>query len=295
MNILVAGSSGFIGRSLIPLLKNSGHKVSTLVRRAARSQEEIEWKPELLEVPTEKLEQFDIFINLCGSNLASSLWTPKFRQELYESRIKPTRTLVQALEKINSPGKILVNASATGFYGPNRSESCSENSPPGHGFLSELTQAWEREAFRAQSNLTTVCCLRFGIVIGKGGMLAKMKPIFKAGLGSPIGNGSQITSWISAHDVARAILFAAEGRLNGVVNVASTNVVTNREFTEILNGILDKKSFMPAIPSWIFTSTLGMLAQETILSSFAVEPKVLLQKGFKFEHPSLEDALRITL
>jgi len=287
MNVLVAGGSGFLGTALIRALKARGDSVTVLVRREARSESEISWDPGQFQLDAGAIKPFDVIVNLCGRPIVAVRWTAAFRQELYESRIKPTRTIVQALKRTGP--KILLNASGIGYFGATRGEICTDNHSRGEGFFAELAEAWEREASQAPGRVVS---LRFGVVLGRdGGILRAMRPAFLLGLGGRLGSGNQRMSWISLTDAVRAILFAIDhSSLHGPINAVSPEAVTNSEFTAALAESLHRKAILP-VPESVLRTLLGTFAEETMLGDLHAIPRKLLDAGFHFEYPALVPAL----
>lgn len=215
------------------------------------------------------------------------------KRRIRDSRVSGTRLLSEALAKLPTPPKVLVCASATGFYGDRGEEWLDERSAPGRGFLAEVCQEWEAAAKPARERGIRVVPLRIGIVLTpKGGALARMLPPFRFGLGGRLGDGRAYWSWVTLDDLLEAIQRAlADTSLQGPVNVVSPNPVTNAEFTRILGRVLKRPTILP-VPRFAVESIFGEMGREAILASFRVKPAKLIESGFRFRFPDLESALR---
>ena len=294
MRILIAGASGLIGRAATAALKSDGHQVVRLVRRPARESDELAWYPAAGEIPLAECRSADAVINLCGADLAASRWTRKRKNELRSSRIDPTQTLAKIFDTAGGgkrPG-VFVSASATGIYGDRGNLELTESSGPGSGFLVDLCRDWEGAALVASESGARVVCLRFGIILsGSGGMLQKVAPFYKAGLGCALGSGRQWMSWIEIEDAVGAIRFAlANPSLSGPVNVVAPDSVMNSGFTRALGRIFGRQVPMP-VPRLVLRLLFGQVADEALLASAHAVPLKLIKSGYPFRYPNLEDAL----
>lgn len=258
MKIAITGASGFIGRHL------EGEAVST---RGAIA-----------------LPPCDAVVNLAGEPVAQR-WTASARERIRSSRVDGTRRLVEAMRA--HPPRVLVSASAIGYYGSRGDEILTESSPPADDFLGRLAVDWEREAMRAEEFGARVVLLRIGMVLGPGGALAKMLPIFRVGLGGRIGDGRQWMSWIEIHDLVRLIHFAIENEIRGPVNATSPNPVTNREFTSALAKAVHRPAIFP-VPKTALRVMYGEMA-EILWASQRVIPQIALNAGFRFERQNIKD------
>jgi uncharacterized protein (TIGR01777 family) len=296
MNILVTGASGFIGSALTARLKQSGHRVVPL-RRAATIGGETgpTWNPDAGEARLESAGPLDAVVHLAGENIAQR-WTAEAKRRIRASRVDATRLLCEALARLPQPPRVLVCASAIGFYGDRGDEILDEQSGPGRGFLPEVCQAWEAAADAARQCGIRVVHLRLGIVLARhGGALAKMLPVFRLGLGGRLGSGRQFWSWIALEDLLRVIEFAlAEGNLSGPVNAVSPAPVTNAEFTRALARALRRPAWLP-MPAGVVKLVFGEMGCETLLAGARVRPARLLESGFAFRFSELDAALGVLL
>jgi uncharacterized protein len=296
MNIVVSGASGFVGQALVPQLRAAGHKVRRLVRREPSGADEIFWRPEEGELDPAGLDGTDAIINLAGENLAGGRWSSARRERILRSRTDATRTLVVAMGKLRRKPRVFLSASAVGYYGDRGGEVLTEQSAMGHGFLPEVCLAWETHAEGAGRGGVRTVILRFGMVLGRnGGALARMRPLFRLGLGGPLGAGRQWMSWIAMDDLTGVIGVAlVDERFRGPLNVVAPAPVTNAEFTRILAETLHRPACLP-VPGWALHLAFGPMAEEVLLASLRVEPCRLQECGFKFRRPELAPALRSIL
>lgn len=296
LHVLVTGASGLIGRALVPALQARGCRVTRLVRGAAAAVGEIAWNPQAGGLVFPAGTDFDAVIHLAGENVAAGRWTPERCAAIRDSRVAGTRNLVVALARLPRPPRVFVGASAIGYYGDRGEESLAETAVPGAGFLAETCAAWEHESAKATAAFGARVVLgRIGLVLsGRGGALMKMLPIFRAGIGGPLAGGRAWMSWVSDVDVVAMLVVSCEEKWSGPVNFVSPGAVTNGEFTRTLAGVLGRPAFLP-VPGWVLRARFGRLADEALLASARVEPRVLTEGGFHFEHPRLESALRAAL
>jgi uncharacterized protein (TIGR01777 family) len=291
--ICVMGATGFLGRALCAALERSGatvHRYSRSARPGFAS-----WDPASGEIESEPLEAADAVVNLAGEDIAGGRWTAQRKKILRDSRVGSTQLLVQTLGKLKQPPKVLINASAVGFYGHRGQDAVAENSPVGTGFLAELCQQWEAAAMQASAHGVRVVIPRLGIVLSKdGGALARMLPTFKLGVAGRLGSGQQFMSWISLLDAVSVIRFLMSAtEITGVVNAVAPEPVTNEAFTEVLGRIVRRPTLLP-VPVFALKAALGELSQ-VLLEGANVRPRVLEHAGFRFDYPRLEDALEAVL
>lgn len=310
MRVVVAGGTGFIGRPLCQSLVERGHIVTVLTRRpsdAARLKPSLSvtaWQggDELAAMDEQRqpgwtaaLEGSDAIINLAGEAIAGGRWTANMKARLRSSRVGSTRVLVKACSRLSSPPRQFLSASAIGYYGPRGDEILSEASPSGTGFLAELCRDWEAAALQAEGLGIRVTITRLGVVLGEnGGALAMMLPVFRLGLGGPLGSGRQWMSWIHRDDVVSLLVQFLEKRqemiVEGPVNLTAPNPVTNREFSRILGHIVRRPAFLP-MPGFILRLLLGQMAEELLLTGQRVLPERAQRLGLHFHFPELQAAL----
>ncbi|MBI4606247.1 MAG: TIGR01777 family protein [Planctomycetes bacterium] len=297
MQVVVTGATGLVGSSLVPSLVAGGHRVSRLVRAArppARAGAiDVAWDPEAGQLDAGALEGHDAAVHLAGENIASGRWTEARKTRIRGSRVRGTRVLCEALAGLSRPPRVLVCASAIGFYGSRGDEVLREESAPGTGFLAEVCREWEAASEPAAKGGIRVVSLRIGVVLSpRGGMLGRILLPFRLGLGGKVGSGAQFLSWISIGDLVAAIehAIAADG-LRGPVNAVAPNPVTNLELTRTLGRVLRRPTPFP-MPAFAARLLFGEMGDELLLGSARVVPERLLASGFAFRHPDLEGALR---
>jgi uncharacterized protein (TIGR01777 family) len=290
-----------IGSALRRALAARGAPVLRLVRRAPASAGELAWDPGAASpaAQSESLKGVTAAIHLSGANVAAQRWTPSYKREMTTSRVDSTRALAAMLARLPRPPETLLVASATGIYGNRWDELLDESSAPGTGFLADLCRQWEAAAQPAADAGIRVVHLRFGVVLGLitggQGALARMVPIFRLGLGGPLGSGLQWMSWISLEDAVAAILFALEApKLAGPVNLTAPHPVTNAEFTRALARRLHRPAILP-VPALALRLAFGQMANEALLSSARAFPARLQTAGFQFTHPTVDQALAAAL
>ena len=294
-NILISGSSGLVGRALSESLSSAGHNVYKLVRRMP-AHNEFQWNAiDQIELP--KDTQLDAVVHLSGENVASKRWSKHIKQSIYESRILSTRLLVDSMASLNHPPRTFVCASAVGIYGDQKDIILAENATEdykGEGFLVSVARDWESEARRYSELVTESRTInaRIGIVLSPdGGALEKMLPVFRMGMGGPVGNGEQYMSWISLSDLVHAFEFCLQtDTAQGPFNFCSPTPLTNAAFTKILGDFLRRPAVIPA-PAFGLKLALGQMAEELLLSSVRAIPANLQSIGFEFKHDTLEAAL----
>lgn len=295
MIIAVTGSTGLVGKTLVPTLEADGHLVRPMVRRAPRAEKnEIGWDPAAGKIDAAELANVDAVVHLAGENIAAKRWTSAFKQAILESRIRGTTLLCQTLAGLATKPGTLISASAIGYYGTRGDEPVDEATPAGTGFLADVCKQWEAATQPARDAGIRVVNLRIGFVLAReGGGLAKMLTPFRLGLGGIIGSGRQYMSWIALDDLVRTIQFTFSGgaSLSGPVNATSPNPVTNREFTKTLGRVLSRPTVFP-VPSFAARLAFGEMADDMLVGGVRVLPKVLTAARFTFSYPDLESALR---
>ncbi len=298
MRVLLSGASGLIGTALRTQFEATGCECRQLVRRPAQGPGEVEWHPGKGAAPAAAaLGTPEVAIHLSGAGIANERWTEERKRLIVASRVQSTRRLVEALSGLDAKPRLLICASAIGIYGDRGDEVLDENSRPGTGFLPETCRHWESAAAEAAKSGMRVVSTRFGMVLGKdGGALARMLPIFRLGLGGPLGSGRQWLSWISLQDAARALVFLADpahgdGPPVQAVNMVSPNPARNAEFARELGRALHRPALLPA-PAFALRFMFGEMADAALLASTRAMPRRLEEKGFRFEHPTLAEAFR---
>jgi uncharacterized protein len=296
--VCVMGASGMLGTALINSLLKSGNAVTGFSRQQKPGRPGMgHWDPEKRLIDAARLEGASAVVNFAGDNLASGRWTQARKQEIWASRVDSTRLLCETLAALERPPTVLVNASAVGFYGDRGDNAVYEDSAPGTGFLAELCQAWEAAAAPAQSAGIRTVYMRFGVILTpQGGVLAKMLPAFRLGLGGRFGNGEQRMPWITLADAVSATRYAMRTQdLSGPINVVAPESVTNAQFTEALGGALGRPTAF-AVPAMALKLAMGAeFARELLLTGANVRPRKLENTGYRFEHPRLDDALAALL
>jgi hypothetical protein len=293
MNILLTGANGLIGSSLGLMLINRGHRVLPLTRDTGQAPvSQATWNPAASTIDLSQAGRLDAVVHLAGESIAQR-WTKAARNRIRASRIEGTRLLSEAISRLAQPPRVLISASAIGYYGDRGAEWLDEQSNPGTGFLAQTTQEWEAATAPASNCGIRVVCLRFGIVLSpRGGALAKMLPVFRLGLGGPLGNGRQYWSWIALEDVLQIVQHALfVESLSGPVNVVAPGTVTNREFTRTLGAVLRRPAFWP-VPAFLLRLLFGQMGRETLLASARVRPGRLLTAGYEFAYPELASTLQ---
>ncbi len=296
MKILISGASGLVGTALIPTLIAKGHSIVRLVRQQPKGSDEIRWDSDkgFSFGEEHKLEGFDAVIHLAGDNVASGSWTDEKKRSIRESRTKGTKFLIDALKKLKSKPKIIISASAIGFYGNRGDEILTEESPKGSGFFPDVCDEWENEV-REAGNFARIVMLRIGVILAKdGGALDKMLTPFKLGVGGVIGSGKQWMPWITIDDILGIIHYALEKPLRGIYNTTAPNAATNHAFTKALGKALGRPTFIP-LPEFAVKMMFGEMGETLLLQGCRVVPKRLQEMGYKFKFPNLDEALKHVL
>ncbi|MEY2876613.1 MAG: hypothetical protein RLZ24_40 [Actinomycetota bacterium] len=284
--IAITGASGLIGTALVGHLKSEGHTVQRLVRRPVVAPDEIQWDPKTGYVDIEALRGVDAVIHLAGVGVGDKRWSKKYKAEILNSRLLGTTAIAHAVSEVKP--QVFISASAIGWYGESGNRAVVESDRVGDDFLAAVCREWEAAADLAQGVRTVK--IRTGLVLDPtGGALGKMLPLFRLGLGGKLGNGKQWWSWITLHDVIRAISFLLENKIEGPVNLTSPNPVTNQEFTSALARAMHRPALFPA-PAIGLKIALGGFSSE-ILGSKKVMPQELSNAGFTWDYPHITNAL----
>lgn len=290
MRVLIAGSSGLIGTALVADLRSTGHDVLRLVRRTPAAPDERGWDPPAGRIDAGTFEGVDAVVNLNGVGIGDRPWTGSRRQLLRDSRTVPTEVLAAAVADHGVPAYL--SGSATGFYGDTRGVEVDEQSSAGSGFLSEVCQEWEAATGKAQEAGARVVLLRTGLVLSPaGGLLGRLQPLFKAFLGSRLGDGNQYWPWVSLDDEIGGIRFAIENAtISGPVNLVGPQPATNAQFTAALAAAVHRPTSIP-VPALVIRTVLGSFGEEMLLFGQRVAPAALQAAGYRFHHTTLPDAL----
>jgi len=277
VRVAITGSHGFIGSALVESLAADDHDVVRVAHDDVRA---------------EVLEGAEAVVHLAGEPIGARRWTPEQKRKILDSRAETTATLATTLAALDPRPRVLVSGSAIGYYGERGDEVLREDSPPGDDFLAEVCQAWEAATAAAGDAGIRVAHIRTGVVLGRGGALAKMLPLFRFGLGGRFGSGRQWWSWISLEDEIGAIRHLLDHEISGAVNLTGPAPVTNAEFTRALGDVLHRPAVLP-VPRFGPSLLLGReLAGSLLFTSQRVEPNVLTDHGFRFRHPDVTSALR---
>jgi uncharacterized protein (TIGR01777 family) len=298
MNILITGATGFVGRRLCEMLHQAGHTVRALSRdsvaakqRVPHLKEVFPWNPLQELPPLQAFEGCDAVVNLAGESIAGR-WTAPKKQLIRDSRVQGTKNLVNALAQLSSRPKVLISASAIGYYGDRGEETLTEDAAPGSDFLAQVCRDWENEALKAESLGMRVVRLRIGLVLGRGGgTLQALLPLFRVGLGGPLGSGRQWWSWIHRDDLCRLIVqILANENVSGPINATAPQPVRQKEFAQVLGRVLRRPAFLPT-PAFALKIALGEFA-DGILASQRALPRRAQEMSYRFQFEELEGALR---
>lgn len=295
MRIAITGSSGLIGTALVRSLRADGHDVVRLVRRPPRAEDEVRWEPKRQWVDTEGLAGCAAVVHLAGAGIGDHRWTDAYKKELRDSRVLGTSAIAEAVASLDTPPRVLVSGSAIGFYGDTGERAVDESAPPGEGFLADLCQEWEEAAGAAQEAGVRTVFARTGLVVaGEGGAWERLFPLFRLGLGGRMGSGRQYWSFVALDDHIAALrhILAAE-ELVGPVNLTAPEPVTNREVTAAMGRVMGRPTLL-SVPAPALRLALGELSGE-VLGSVRAVPRRLLDSGFSFARPGIEEALRAAL
>lgn len=298
MQIVISGASGLVGTALQQQLLNEGHTVTNLVRKATTNGDESTWDPYAGVIDLDVLRAADAVINLSGAGIGDRRWSQSYRKTLLESRIRTTSLLAGSLATLASDGnqRMLLNSSAIGIYGDRGDEEVDESSEHGSGFLADICLDWEAATSPAEQAGVRVVHLRTGIVMSKkGGVLKKLLPLFKLGLGGRLGSGRQWQSWISIDDEIGAIVHLLSAEVSGAVNLTAPNPVTNQQFTAALGRAVRRPTLfsVPAFAPKILVG--GEFAEQLLLTGQRVLPTKLVQSGYVFTHSTLDEAFTALL
>jgi len=304
MRIVVTGGTGFIGRPLCQRAVELGHAVTVLTRDPAAAQSRltppvsvIGWQGSrgATDELVTALSTAEVVINLAGAPIAEGRWTDQTKDRLRRSREGTTSALVAVLAKLQARPVLLISASAIGYYGPRQDDPLREDAPSGIGFLASLCREWEAAARAAERLGVQVVLPRIGVVLGRnGGALARMLPVFRLGLGGPLGSGTQWLSWIHLDDLIELLIFLFHEAASGPVNATAPQPVTNEEFSRVLGQTLGRPAWFRT-PAFALKFLLGQMAEELLLTGQRVLPARAEALGFRFRYPTLSEALHAIL
>lgn len=290
MRVLISGASGLVGSEVARQLNASGHEAIKLVRRKAAAADEVEWNPALGQFPGDLMDSIDAVVNMAGATTGKIPWTKKYKQEIVNSRIDSTRTLVKAMAAAKTPPKVFVSGSASGFYGDCGNQLLSEAAPKGTGFLSDLANRWEQEALQAPKGVRVVLARTTMVMSKQLGALGRLLPLIKLGVGGPLGSGKQWWAWISQVDEAAAIIHLINTpTASGPFNLTAPQPATCKDIVVALAKQLGRPAIVP-VPEFALKLFIGEAATELLLCSQNMSADKLLATGFKFSHAKLDEA-----
>ncbi len=296
LRIAITGSTGLIGSSLVSFLLKEGHQITQISRKKELKGPKtpvILWNPDKGEIDIDALEGFDVIIHLAGANVGERWDVRDHKQAILDSRVNGTGLLCRTLASLKNKPKVLLSASAIGFYGNHDAEVIlSEDSLPGDGFLADVCRKWETATKPASEANIRVVNLRFGVVLSKnGGALAKMWLPFQLGLGGVLGSGKQMMSWVALNEIPWIVLFLINsGHIYGPVNVVAPHPVTNADFTKTLGDVIHRPTFLP-VPAFAVQLLFGEMGEVLLLGGSYVVAKRLQELGYKYQYPHLKEAL----
>ncbi|MEU6924665.1 MULTISPECIES: TIGR01777 family oxidoreductase [unclassified Streptomyces] len=293
--IAVSGASGLVGTALVRSLRADGHEVVRLVRRPARSGDEVEWDPRRGYVDVAGLVGCDAVVHLAGAGVGDHRWTEAYKREIRDSRVLGTAAVAEAVASLDVPPKVLLSGSAIGYYGDTGDRAVDEGAPAGEGFLPSVCVEWEAATAAAQQAGVRTVHARTGLVVAReGGAWGRLFPLFRAGLGGRLGSGRQYWSFIALHDEVAALRHILDTEsLSGPVNLTGPDPVTNSEVTAAMGRVLHRPTLFTA-PAPALRIALGEFAQD-VLGSQRVLPGRLLDSGFVFAFPGIDAAIRAAL
>lgn len=291
MRVLISGASGLVGSEVARQLNASGHEAIKLVRRKATAADEVEWNPALGQIPGDLMDSIDAVVNMAGATTGKIPWTKKYKQEIVNSRIDSTRTLVKAMAAAKTPPKVFVSGSASGFYGDCGNQLLSETASKGTGFLSDLANQWEQEALQAPKGVRVVLARTTMVMSKQLGALGRLLPLIKLGVGGPLGSGKQWWAWISQVDEAAAIIHLINTpSASGPFNLTAPQPATCKDIVVALAKQLGRPAIVP-VPAFALKLFIGEAATELLLCSQNMSAEKLLATGFKFRHAKLDEAV----
>jgi uncharacterized protein len=296
MKIVVTGSSGLIGTALVRALRADGHDVRRLVRRDPRAADESQWDPSRRQIDGSALDGAEAVIHLAGLGVADKRWSEARKRAVLDSRVDGTKTIAEAVARASDHVKVLLSASAVGWYGERGDALLDEDDPAGAGFLADVVRQWEGATAAASDAGVRVATLRTGIVLSRdGGALAKVLPLFKLGVGGKLGSGKQWVPWIAMSDELAAIRFLlTHDEISGPVNLSAPEPVRNADYTAAIGRAVHRPT-LAAVPAFALRIALPGFADEAVLVSQRVVPRKLLDAGFEFTYTDIDAALHAIL
>ncbi|MCU0428487.1 MAG: TIGR01777 family oxidoreductase [Cytophagaceae bacterium] len=291
--VLVTGGTGLVGSSLIPFLKSKGYEPYVLSRKPSKSATTLYWNPSRKHIDLSALQKMDYIIHLAGSNVFEKKWSEENKKEILESRVEGARLLSMAMKEHGIKPKAFITASGVAYYGTDTGDQwINEEAPKGPGFLSEVVEAWEKEADTIAAQGVRTVKFRIGLVLSsEGGALEKMKTPALMGASSPLGSGDQYMPWIDVLDLCAMMEFGLKNPVQGVFNAVAPNPVTNKEFTKLLARTLRRPAFLPAVPAFVLNLMFGKEKAALLLGGNRISPQKIQQQGFQFEYPELSASM----
>ncbi len=289
MDVAITGSSGLIGSALVPHLRAAGHNPVAVTRSGDKG---IRWDPARGEIDAASLEGIGAVVHLAGEGIAEKRWTAQQKQRILNSRVEGTTLLAKTLAGLNRPPATLLSGSAVGYYGDRGDEPLTESSPPGTGFLAQVSVRWEESTAAAREAGIRVALLRTGAVLSaEGGVLKKLVPLYRLGVGGRLGSGQQYMSWIGINDEVAIIGWLLDHDIAGPVNLTAPSPVRNAEFNKAMGAVLRRPSLLP-VPKLAPRLLVGReLADQLLFASARVLPEAVQARGYRFVHPTLDVAL----
>ena len=290
MRVLISGASGLVGSEVARQVVARGDEAILLVRRPAKAANEVQWDPTTHSIPADLMETIDAVVNMAGATTGKIPWTKSYKDEIILSRLNSTQTLVDAINASSKKPKVLVSGSASGIYGDAGARVLTESDPRGTGFLADLASQWETVAGQVDPSVRLILARTTMVMSRKLGALGRLLPLIKAGVGGPLGNGKQFWAWISVVDEAGAILHLIDTpSAVGAFNLTAPEPATCKQLVDSIGRALKRPTLIP-VPAFAMRLVFGEAADELLLCSQNMSAQKLLDSGYKFQHPTLEQA-----
>lgn len=290
MRVLISGASGLVGSEVARQVVARGDEAILLVRRPAKAANEVQWDPATHSIPADLMETIDAVVNMAGATTGKIPWTKAYKDEIVLSRLNSTQTLVDAINAATKKPKVLVSGSASGIYGDAGARVLTESDPRGTGFLADLASQWETVAGQVDPSVRLILARTTMVMSRKLGALGRLLPLIKAGVGGPLGNGRQFWAWISVVDEAGAILHLIDTpSAVGPFNLTAPEPATCKQLVDSLGRALKRPTLIP-VPAFAMRLVFGEAADELLLCSQNMSAQKLLDSGYKFQHPTLDQA-----